>query len=162
MQADADAIAEIRIASWQAAYDHVFPADALAGLTGSRDESAERWRSWLADPDTSQTVVAEIGGRVVGYANVGPARDAPEGCGELFMIYVAPSEWGHGAGRALMAAALRHLRQSGFQEAVLWVLEDNPRTRRFYELAGWHEDGGVKQEEWLGSLVSEVRYRIEL
>ena len=46
--------------------------------------------------------------------------------------------------------------------AALWVLEDNPRTRRFYELAGWSCDGGSKDEEWLGTSVREVRYRINL
>jgi hypothetical protein len=42
------------------------------------------------------------------------------------------------------------------------VLEDNPRARRFYELAGWSVDGAVKQDEFLETLVREVRYRIEL
>jgi hypothetical protein len=42
------------------------------------------------------------------------------------------------------------------------VLEDNPRTRRFYELAGWHADGAAKEEEWLGTTIREVRYRIDL
>jgi L-amino acid N-acyltransferase YncA len=60
----------------------------------------------------------------------------------------------------LMAATLTRLRASGFREAILWVLEDNPRTRRFYELAGWREDGGFQEEERLGTLVREVRYRI--
>jgi len=78
------------------------------------------------------------------------------------MIYVAPDAWGAGAGQALMGEVLQRLREDGFSEAILWVLEDNPRTRRFYELAGWQPDGGVKEEEWLGTLVREVRYRISL
>ena len=50
-------------------------------------------------------------------------------------------------GRALMARRSSAPRR-GFTEAILWVLEDNPRTRRFYELAAG-VDGGVKVEEWL-------------
>jgi ribosomal protein S18 acetylase RimI-like enzyme len=65
-------------------------------------------------------------------------------------------------GRALMRETLARLRAHGFEEAVLWVLEDNSRTRRFYELAGWRADGDVKIEEWLGLVVREVRYRIDL
>ena len=61
-----------------------------------------------------------------------------------------------------MADVLRLLRADGHGEAILWVLEDNPRTRRFYESAGWRADGGVKDEEWLGTVVREVRYRIVL
>jgi hypothetical protein len=61
-----------------------------------------------------------------------------------------------------MQETLGRLRSHGFGDAVLWVLEDNPRTRRFYELAGWHEDGGVTDQEWLAKQVREVRYRIDL
>jgi hypothetical protein len=40
------------------------------------------------------------------------------------------------------------------------VLEDNPRARRFYEREGWALDGGRKEEELLGTIVAEVRYRL--
>ncbi len=103
-----------------------------------------------------------VDGTLEGFAHIGLARDEPDTCGELYMLYVAPEAWGKGVGRALMSSLLGLLAASGFEEAILWVLEDNPRTRRFYELAGWHEDGGVKDEEWLGTAVREVRYRIAL
>jgi ribosomal protein S18 acetylase RimI-like enzyme len=100
---------------------------------------------------------------VVGFSSLGTARpgDDPQ-LGELFTIYVDPDEWGAGIGRSLMAATFARLRDEGFVEAVLWVLEDNPRTRRFYELAGWTVDGATMEQEWLGSVVREVRYRIGL
>jgi RimJ/RimL family protein N-acetyltransferase len=44
----------------------------------------------------------------------------------------------------------------------LWVLEDNPRARRFYEAAGWSTDGRTKEDEFLDTRVREVRYRIAL
>lgn len=102
---------------------------------------------------------------VTGFAFIGPERvgnrDA-EKVGELYSIYVLPAAWGRGVGQALMAEVLSLLRAEGFEEAILWVLEDNPRTRRFYELTGWQPDGGVKDEEWLGTVVREIRYRIVL
>jgi ribosomal protein S18 acetylase RimI-like enzyme len=98
---------------------------------------------------------------VVGFASHGPSRDEP-GIGELFTIYVRPAAWGTGVGRTLMRETLERLRSHGFDEAVLWVLEDNPRTRRFYELAGWRLDGESKEEGWLDLVVREVRYRIDL
>ena len=61
-----------------------------------------------------------------------------------------------------MAAALEKLRTSGFDTATLWVLEDNPRARRFYEREGWNTDGRRRDEEMLGVTVTEVRYRIAL
>jgi hypothetical protein len=54
------------------------------------------------------------------------------------------------------------LRADGFEEAVLWVLDDNPRARRFYELAGWRLNGAVKEDTFLDTPVREVRYRIAL
>jgi hypothetical protein len=42
------------------------------------------------------------------------------------------------------------------------VLEDNPRTRRFYEPAGRSLDGASKKEEHLGLSVRELRYRISV
>ena len=99
----------------------------------------------------------------MGFSGVGLARPGDDpALGELFTIYVLPEEWGQGVGKALMTRALERMRGEGFAEAVLWVLEDNPRTRRFYELAGWHADGEVTEQEWLGSVVREVRYRIDL
>jgi GNAT superfamily N-acetyltransferase len=108
------------------------------------------------------TLVAESGGEVVGFANLGAGRGEPAGVGELFAIYVLPQAAGRGIGQALMAETLARLRDEAFGEAILWVLEDNPRTRRFYELSGWRADGGVKEEEWLGTSIREVRYRIAL
>ena len=49
-----------------------------------------------------------------------------------------------------------------YPEAVLWVLEDNPRARRFYEREGWDLDGARKEDEFLGVRVAEVRYSIRL
>jgi GNAT superfamily N-acetyltransferase len=139
---------------------HVFGLQRLDTI--SEDDDAGRWERWLSDlPARAGTLVAVSDGEVVGFSSHGPSRDDPQ-VGELFTIYVLPEEWGAGVGRALMQETLVRLRSHGFGEAVLWVLEDNPRTRRFYELAGWHVDGGEVEQEWLGKQVREVRYRIDL
>ena len=51
------------------------------------------------------------------------------------------------------------MRRRGFREGVLWVLEDNPRGRDFYERQGWHADGGRKVEDLGGVELTELRYR---
>lgn len=149
----------MRRVTWQVAYAHIFPSDALAEQGGG-----EWWESAIREPNPHmQTLVAESGGIVTGFANLGATRDEEAASvGELFAIYVLPDEWSQGVGQALMAETLQALCDEGFAEAILWVLEDNPRTRRFYELAGWQADGGSKDEEWLGTLVREIRYRITL
>ena len=77
----------------------------------------------------------------------------------MYAIYVLPEAWGSGAGTSLMAAFKDWLAQEGYTTAMLWVLADNPRARRFYEREGWQVDGsrvdtirGVEVEEALHRL----------
>jgi ribosomal protein S18 acetylase RimI-like enzyme len=163
---DADAIARVHVASWQVAYQHIFLAETLSALDAGMERRAAYWRGIIqAGGPRTHTLVAVRHDDVVGFVDVRPSRDADadaERVAELTAIYVSPAAWGAGAGRSLIAEAVERLRAAGFEEATLWVLEDNPRARRFYEIAGWRADGTVKEDEFLDTLVHEVRYRIEL
>ncbi len=151
---DSRAIETIRIHAWRVAYRHAFPPDELDALP----IDPERWRPRLRVPPPGwATYVAEDAGRVVGFVSVGPSRDEV-GLGELYAIYVDPERWSNGAGRALIAIAEERL-ASDYDSALLWVLEDNPRARHFYERAGWTADGARKAEERFGVRAPEVRYR---
>jgi GNAT superfamily N-acetyltransferase len=151
---DALAIERIRVRGWRSAYRHVFPAAELDALP----IDPERWRSRLHVPPPGwTTIVCENDGTVVGFASTGPSRDEDE-LGEVYAIYVDPDAWSTGAGRALMASAESTLGAT-YAAALLWVLEDNPRARRFYERAGWAPDGVRKAEERFGVRAPEVRYR---
>jgi len=153
--ADAERIARVQERGWQAAYRHVFPAKELD--RGGFIE-ASRWRDRLDHPPPGWTTfVAERDGTVVGFASVGPSRDA-RGLGELYAIYVDPDEWSTGTGRVLIERAEEQLRGE-YEEVTLWVLEQNPRARRFYERAGWAADGKRKAEARWGVRAPEVRYR---
>ena len=116
------------------------------------------WRQILQRDEQTALVAEDGDGRVIGWCTVGPSRDA-DADGELWGIYVLSEAWGSGAGKALMAAGVEALRESGCREVILWVLEDNPRARRFYEREGWVLDGERKEDEFLGVAVTEVRYR---
>jgi GNAT superfamily N-acetyltransferase len=94
---------------------------------------------------------------VIGAAVAQPDPAAP-GRGHLRSLYVAPPWWGRGVGRSLHDAALAHLRDRGFPEASLWVLERNP-VRAVYERLGWRQCAD-RQTIWPG--VEEVRYLIDL
>jgi len=155
--ADADAVARVQQETWRVAYAHVFPAEGL----GEDFIDVERWRRRLIDPPPGwSTFVAERDGRLVGFSSVGPSRDEG-GIGELYAIYVDPPEWSTGAGRALLERSEQRLAEE-YHEATLWVLEDNPRARRFYELAGWRTDGARKAEPRWDVSAAEVRYRKRL
>jgi ribosomal protein S18 acetylase RimI-like enzyme len=150
---DAAAIAEVHARTWQATYEHVFGAERLA----ARVPDLAHWTRILAN-ERVEVNVAEAGGRIVAFVSVGPSRD-DDAEGELYAIYALPEAWGTGAGAALMQAGLDAMRAAGYRDAVLYVLDDNPRARRFYEREGWALDGGTKSEELLGVQVTEVRYR---
>jgi len=146
---DAEGVARVHVETWQAAYAHALPREQLQAL--SVEEAVERSRRW------PPTFVAERDGEILGFVSVGASRD-PATDGELFAIYVHPEHWGTGVGRALIEAGEAELRKLGHEDAILWVLDDNPRARRFYELAGWSLDGAARDLHIFGFDVSEVRY----
>jgi ribosomal protein S18 acetylase RimI-like enzyme len=154
---DARAIAQVHAETWREAYEHVFGAERLASVT--IDARLAQWERILA-AGQSDVFVAAAGG-IVGFVSTGDSRDA-DAEAELFAIYVLPEAWGTGAGSALMRAGIEAMRLRASGDAVLWVLDDNPRARRFYEREGWTLDGERKEDEYLGLRVPEVRYRIAL
>jgi GNAT superfamily N-acetyltransferase len=138
---DAEAVARVQIASWQAAYKHLFRREQLGAIPLD-----ERTSFWARFPP----IVAEVEGKVVGFVAVGN--------GELYAIYVDPRHWGTGIGRELLHAGESRLRELGHSSAFLWVFEDNPRARRFYEAADWSTDGATKDAELFGMAGPVVRY----
>jgi ribosomal protein S18 acetylase RimI-like enzyme len=153
--ADAEAVRRVQEESWRVAYAHVFPAEQLA----ADFVDADYWRRTIEVPPPGWTLLV-AGDPVVGFACVGPSRDE-DLVGELYAIYVSPDAWSTGAGRALIERAEARLARD-YQDATLWVLEANPRARRFYERAGWHPDGARKHYERWGVAAPEIRYRKRL
>jgi GNAT superfamily N-acetyltransferase len=144
--ADAAALTGVQERSWRQAYAHVFPAHELA-RDGFVDPAT--WRRRLEQPPRGwSTFVAERAGDVLGYAVVGPSRDRRTD-GEVYALYADPHAWSTGVGRALLRHAEEHLARR-YAHATLWVLEDNPRARRFYERCGWRADGArtVESLRW--------------
>jgi GNAT superfamily N-acetyltransferase len=169
---DAEAVAAIRIRGWQKGYAGLMPEAYLAGLSAALRADAERFRAGLEHPTPHrQLFVAERDGTPIGFANVGPYRrdqdpaDLDDTAGEVRAIYVRPDAWRSGAGRALMDAAVEHLRGAGLTPIRLWVLEANARARAFYERYGFRLDGGrsvfvVEQPGQLPVELVEVRYTL--
>jgi ribosomal protein S18 acetylase RimI-like enzyme len=162
---DAAAIATCHVRTWQVAYRDQLPDDFLDALSSTIEQRTQFWdRVIRAGPGRGQhQMVAVDDGAVVGFVTFGPP-DEPSipGAGELYAIYLDPTHWGRGYGRALMHVAERGLADAGFSEAYLWVLETNTRARRFYEIAGWVADGGRKTEHRGDVELREVRYRRSL
>ncbi len=139
---DGIGIGLVHVRSWQAAYRGLLPQGHLDGLDpGRRGDAWERYLDEDRRPGES-LLVAEAGGAVVGFANVGRSRDEDaDGDGEVRAIYLLADRWGQGIGRDLMTIALRALRDAAFTRAALWVLDTNDRATRFYRAGGWAPDG---------------------
>jgi enamine deaminase RidA (YjgF/YER057c/UK114 family)/ribosomal protein S18 acetylase RimI-like enzyme len=146
---DARSIAEVHVASWQAAYPGIVPAAHLASL--SIDDREASWRAALAGGEP-EVLVARVDGRVAGFIACGRCRDdqAPAEFGEVWALYVAAPQWSSGVGRALWLAGLQRLRARSFSVVTLWVLARNDRGRRFYEAAGFRVDPGSSKMFSLG------------
>ena len=92
-----------------------------------------------------------------------PSRDPDlPNHGELCALYVDPEQWGRGIGVSLMSAARARLSSLGFENALLWVLENNVRAERFYQIDGWVADGLSRTDTMWGVTVNEVRYQRRL
>lgn len=91
---DAPGIAEVHVRSWQAAYRGIVPDPILEGL--DVEDRREMRKSALSEPrPRTRRWVAEVDGRVVGFAATGPAREE-KGAGELYAIWPTTGDGGSG------------------------------------------------------------------
>ena len=141
--ADSVAAAEVNVRSWRESFPAHFPD---ADLTIDRRAAMFRGRFGAS---FYRMYVAEAEGGVVGFVDVGRAREACFGCeAELYALYVLPERWGTGLGHRLLVEA--------GDVRSLWVLEGNARARAFYEAHGFRPDGASQVLD-LGAPVPEIR-----
>ena len=129
-----------------------------------RIDARDRVHQWREDltVDPSTTLIAEVDGHIAGFVVLDACRDddvSPETVGEVTAIFVRPEEWGLGIGKALMRAAMARLRDGGWVEVALWVLEGDLRAVGFYERLGFRMDGAVRFLNMYGHPASRVRLR---
>jgi ribosomal protein S18 acetylase RimI-like enzyme len=157
----AEAIADVHVASWRAAYAGLMPAEYLAGL--SVVQRAASWRKALA-AGRPRVALAFEDARLAGWAAYGPSRDEDKDAdwGEIESIYLRPAFWRRGIGERLVGRACDALRAAGYRQVSLWVLCDNLAARSFYERLGFACDGLVKTFELGGALLRETRYCFDL
>ena len=131
---DAQAIAEVHVASWRSTYRGLLSDAYLDSM--SVDEHANRWRRLLESASGNHTFVAEVEGAVVGFASGGRERDQdPIYIGELYAIYLLKQRQRMGIGRLLFAAVAERLLELEYPSVLVWVLAANP-ARAFYESLG--------------------------
>jgi GNAT superfamily N-acetyltransferase len=172
--ADAPAVGAVQRESWLAAYEDIVGRATIERVLSP--DGGERIRQTFRTRPWQRMIVAVAEGEaspgIVGYASFGPEHDVlgaewpqprtaagQQGeVAELYALYVHPTWWSTGTGRALMDRVLARTADAGYRQITLWVLRDNTRARRFYERSGFAPDGASNILHRLGA-VTEIRYR---
>jgi L-amino acid N-acyltransferase YncA len=96
--------------------------------------------SWVSDG--RPFLVAEQGGRVVGFARAGGYSDrcVYQGVGE-HAVYVHPDARGHGLGRRLLVELCAESERHGFYKLTSRIFTDNLPSRAAHRAAGFAEVG---------------------
>jgi GNAT superfamily N-acetyltransferase len=159
---DASGVEAVHWASRAAAYQHI------KGWPPPRPDRAERveiWKRWLTDPLVT-SIVGGIDDVVVGICTVRPSTDDdadPTVVAAMPTLYVHPSVWHRGYGRALCAEAVRRASARGFSVLTLWSIEGNDRARDFYLAFGFvAEPTTMVAPDWPHERLVARRYRLPL
>ena len=134
--ADAASVAQVRVDAWRTTYRGMIPDAYLAAMRV--EESTALWDKVLtAAPNTTNTFVAEIDGRVVGFAS-GSMLAEPKlrYDAELAAVYLERDMQRAGIGRQLVAAVAAAQRAHGATGLIVWVIAKNKTARAFYEALG--------------------------
>ena len=138
---DAEALADLHVDVWEAAYTGLIPARVLQERRAALPERVARWREIVAR-SPAQTTIAESATGLVGFISVGPPRDGDVHVAEeVWALYVDAAWWGRGVGHDLLTSTLDD------RPAYLWVLRGNDRAVAFYRRHGFREDGTVRRDE---------------
>ena len=107
-----------------------------------RDAQRERFSQSLEQPESSASLVAVAGDRVIGHVLVHLERYGVAGLG--MMVDVA---WrGRGVGGALVDAAIQSARDLGAHKLALQVWPHNTVARRLYLRHGFVEEGILRRQ----------------
>ena len=150
------AISDIYEQSWRNSYRGIVPQTYLDSIPHGR------WAAHVTNDGMHSLVLLEHG-QIIGTASVCRSRWAQyPGCGEIVSIYLLPDAMGKGYGTPLLRACLEALHEMGFDQILLWVLEENTRARRFYEKNGFHCADVYLEDTIGGRAVREVMYRYDV
>lgn len=146
--ADGGEIGEAHASAWEVAYVDLFEPDVLRQAAALR---RTMWSQRLASSgyDFASLLVANQGGRVVGFCEFGKERE-DTGRGEIFGFYLHPAVWGQGAATQLMAASLSGLVNLSLDPVVVWTHPGAGRAQSFYVKSGFRATGRSRVET-LGS-----------
>jgi GntR family transcriptional regulator len=142
--ADAEALAEVFVTTWQRNYRSVVPDDVIDAL--DLNETAQWLKGLLTTAEQSTILVEAPDGKVLGFVRFGAESSDPRN-GHIHALYVHADHGGQGLGRKLLRSGLAGLKRSGYDVITLWVFKKNAAARGLYASEGFEPDGGRRVEE---------------
>ena len=138
--------------SWRFAYKCIIPQGYLDAIPAG---------GWVKNFDIPgwSTMVCVENGEFIGTSRFCRSRfEKYPNAGEVISIYFLPEFMGKGYGSKLLEAVMGELKNRGFTEVFLWVLEENNIARRFYEKNGFKCSYDYLDDNIGGKALREVRY----
>lgn len=145
---DTKQVQRIAKTTWNATYEGIIPLEVQNNFLKSNYSD----KSMIQRIERSIVYVAEVEGKVVGFANYSTVRDG--GKVELAAIYLYPEFQGKGIGTALIHQAVKELK--GIKEIFINVEKDNKIGMNFYEAKGF-EIVNESDLEFDGHILKQVR-----
>ena len=155
LDADVPAITDI--------YAHHVETGTASFETEPPDEAEMRRRRDVLVKNRYPYLVAEIGGKVCGYAYAGPYRTRPAYRHSVEdSVYVGTAAQRRGVGRALLHSLIRACTDRGFRQMVA-IIGDSSQTASIglhramgFEMVGTLRNVGYKHERWLDTVFMQL------
>ncbi len=142
---DISAVQKIARISWYDTYENLIPLD----IQNRFLNSAYSDDALINRLNHSHLFIAEVTGKIVGFANFSPVKD---GKIELGAMYLEPDYQGKGIGTSLLAKGIELI---GVKQVIVYVEKDNKKGMNFYHAKGF-EFVSEKEEEFGGHLLQTV------
>jgi ribosomal protein S18 acetylase RimI-like enzyme len=147
---DDAAVTNLEVIAWSA--ESGFPS--VIGRVGHANSGF-----FTADNPPDDYLVAELGGRVVGYIRLKPPTHLPENAHVIQVqgLAVHPAARRRGIAAKLLAAAEQLVRERGTRKLTLRVLSTNTAAIGLYERRGFTREGVLRGEFMInGSYVDDI------
>ena len=153
---DAEAISKIHALSWKKAYQIMLPQAYLDDLR--ENFWTEAFENWISNDHLTVKIIFDDE-LPVGCIAYGRSRDEKKPqWGEIVSVYVLPEYYGKGFGSQLMINAIKDMREMGFENLYLWVLNENRQAQMFYEKHGFVKTEDQLSFEIAGETKTDARY----
>lgn len=148
-------ISAIYEASWKHFYKDIIPDSYLESIPKGR------WANSI-NKEGYNNLLFTVNGKAVGTACFCRSRwDSFADYGEIVSIYFLPEYTRRGYGSMLLKKSVDELRQKGYEQILLWVLEDNTSARLFYEKNGFTANGEYLDDNIGGKPLKEIMYQLK-